>query len=173
MSMLRAGLRPLPRNGSRPGDVKKIDGRKVQPSTTANLSEKHAVSRNGYQMKNFPQSAIRNRQMGRRPLRARPIIQSPSLWYRAGIITPEMESSPSAEKWAREYSSVGEAASFPSNGRDANSVPYTETIFVINTPANLRRERSARNHPEFLCGRRSRAARHHSHEHQITRKASR
>ncbi len=119
------GLRPLRAKWIRDrGDVEEIDGRKVQPIDDGYLSEKHAVSANGT---NEELSAIRNPQsaMGRRPLRASADHPVTQLWYaRQGIITPEMEFIAIRENGRASNSSVGEAASFPSNGRDANSVPY-------------------------------------------------
>ena len=118
------GLRPLRAKWIRDrGDVEEIDGRKVQPIDDGYLSEKHAVSANGT---NEELSAIRNPQsaMGRRPLRASADHPVTQLWYaRQGIITPEMEFIAIRENGRASNSSVGEAASFPSNGRDANSVP--------------------------------------------------
>src|SRR6266446_4149195 len=119
------GLRPLRAKWIRDrGDVEEIDGRKVQPIDDGYLSEKHAVSANGT---NEELSAIRNPQsaMGRRPLRASADHPVTQLWYaRQGIITPEMEFIAIRENGRASNSSVGEAASFPSNGRDANSVSY-------------------------------------------------
>src|SRR6266478_2715236 len=86
------GLRPLRAKWIRDrGDVKEIEGRRVQPIDDGYLSEKHAVSANGA---NGELSAIRNPQsaMGRRPLRASADHPVTQLWYaRQGIITPEME----------------------------------------------------------------------------------
>ncbi len=123
------GLRPLRAKWIRDrGDVKEIEGRRVQPIDDGYLSEKHAVSANGA---NGELSAIRNPQsaMGRRPLRASANHPVTQLWYaRQGIITPEMEFIAIRENLGRDLnsnSSVGEAASFPSNGQDANGVPYS------------------------------------------------
>jgi len=71
------------------GDVKEIEGRKVQPIDDGYLSDVHAksVSRNGSSKFEGESSKLT-----RKPLRAsagRPVTQ---LWYaRQGIITPEME----------------------------------------------------------------------------------
>src|SRR5438552_17846953 len=120
------GLRPLRAKWIRDrGDVEEINGRKVQPIDDGYLSEKHAVSANGT---NEELAANRNPKsaMGRRPLRASADHPVTQLWYaRQGIITPEMEFIAIRENGRASNSSVGEAASFPSNGRDANSVPYS------------------------------------------------
>ncbi len=71
------------------GDVKEIEGRKVQPIDDGYLSDVHAksVSRNG-----SSKFEVESSKLTRKPLRAsagRPVTQ---LWYaRQGIITPEME----------------------------------------------------------------------------------
>src|SRR6266567_2557618 len=69
------------------GDVKEIEGRKVQPIDDGYLSEKHASQRNG----EVGRDRRARRDFARRPLRAKshPVTQ---LYYaRKGIITPEME----------------------------------------------------------------------------------
>ncbi len=104
--------------------MEEIEGRKVKPIDDGYLSEKHAASANG---SNGKQSAIRNPQfaIARKPLHAAPGKVVTQLWYaRQGIVTPEMEFIAIRENGRASNSFVGKAASFPSNGRDANSVPY-------------------------------------------------
>jgi phosphomethylpyrimidine synthase len=109
------------------GDVEEIEGRAVRPQDDGYLSEKHAAERNGQRSEVRFQRSAKNK-----ALRAKPGKAVTQLWYaRQGIITPEMEFIAIRENGGRasnSKSSVGEAASFPSNnnGRDANSVPYSQ-----------------------------------------------
>jgi phosphomethylpyrimidine synthase len=125
------------------GDVEEYEGRDVKPIDDGYLSEKHAASAAEHRTPNT-EPRTPNRSNGdssfvirhsslpkRRPLCAssHPVTQ---LWYaRHGIITPEMEFIAIRENGRANnfsQSSVGEAASFPTkNGRDANSVPYSQT----------------------------------------------
>src|SRR6266487_3309724 len=107
------------------GDVKEIEGRKVQPIDDGYLSDVHAKS---VSLDGSSKFEVESSKLARKPLRAstgHPVTQ---LWYaRQGIITPEMEFIAIRENGrANSSSSVGEADSFPSNSnREANSLPYS------------------------------------------------
>ena len=143
------GLPPLRHDWIlRRDDVEEIDGRTVQPIDDGFLSDAHRAHGNG-----SSKSPARNTShsdaggqtpdpretsnlkhqtsnFARKPLRARAGSCVTQLAYaRRGIITPEMEYIAVRENLGRaNLSSVGEAASFPSNNkRDANSVPYSQT----------------------------------------------
>jgi phosphomethylpyrimidine synthase len=132
------------------GDVEEIEGRAVTPIDDGYLSEKHAASAEKKRSTRLRNATARQAPNGndsngnlstlnsqpstfpaRRPLRAKAGNAVTQLAYaRQGIITPEMEFIAIRENLGRanNSSSVGEAASFPSNGnRDANSVPYNQT----------------------------------------------
>src|SRR5439155_4645757 len=123
------GLAPLRAEWIRDrGDVEEIEGRAVHPIDDGYLSEKHAAERNGQRAEVGFQRSAKNK-----ALRAKPGKAVTQLWYaRQGIITPEMEfiairESGTGFQPVNSNSSVGEAASFPSkNGRDTNSVPYSQ-----------------------------------------------
>ncbi len=116
------------------GDVEEIEGRIVRPIDDGYLSVAHAeksAKRNGNS-----EFGIRNSELKRKPLRAKPGKCVTQLAYaRQGIITPEMEFIAIRENRhagagiePANSSSVGEAASFPSNNnREANSLPYSQT----------------------------------------------
>src|SRR5205814_7585759 len=110
------------------GDVEGSEGRTVRTQDNGYLSEKHAAERNGKKSEVRFQRSAKNK-----ALRAKPGKAVTQLWYaRQGIITPEMEfiairESGTGFQSVNSNSSVGEAASFPSkNGRDTNSVPYSQ-----------------------------------------------
>ncbi len=122
------------------GDVEEIEGRTVQPIDDGYLSNTHAeksASRNG-----SSKSEIRNPKFERRPLRAKDGHAVTQLFYaRQGIITPEMEYIAIRENGRAFNSSVGEAASFPSNnGRDVNSESFRERGSVPYSQTNLRHQ---------------------------------
>ncbi len=156
---LTRGLSPVRANWIRDrGDVEEIAGRMVRPIDDGYLSLSHAESsakRNGSE-----KYELRSKKFQRRPLRAsagHPVTQ---LWYaRRGIITPEMEFIAIRENRhagagiePANSSSVGEAASFPAkNGREASSLPYSQTDLRHQHPgesfgANIPREIT----PEFV-----------------------
>src|SRR5438132_1738594 len=121
------GLPPLRRGWIlRRGDVEEIEGRVVQPIDDGYLSDahaKHSANRNG-----SSELGARSSELGRKPLKASAGHAVTQLYYaRQGVITPEMEYIALRENLgSANLSSVGEAASFPSNdNRDANSVPYS------------------------------------------------
>jgi phosphomethylpyrimidine synthase len=104
-------------------DVEEIEGRAIRPQDNGYLSEKHAAERNGQKSEVRFQRSAKNE-----ALRAKSGKCVTQLWYaRQGIITPEMEFISVRENGrANSFSSVGEAASFPSNdNREANSLPYS------------------------------------------------
>jgi len=121
------------------GDVEVIDGRIVRPQDDGYLSEKHQRLGGATSPKALPNAfgerlppsnghALFNRAQ-RKVLRAKNGAVTQLAYARRGIITPEMEFIAIRENLGRansNASSVGEAASFPSNNeRDANSVPYS------------------------------------------------
>ena len=118
------GLPPLREKWiARRGDVAEYDGRVIEPRDDGYLTEGH---RESDWARKSSESAIRDPQFAiRRPLRATSHTVT-QLWYaKQGIITPEMEFIAIREN-GRRASSVGEAASFPTNGtREANSFPYS------------------------------------------------
>jgi phosphomethylpyrimidine synthase len=135
------------------GDVEEIEGRAVTPIDDGYLSEKHAAEAAGKRRTpnaerpisngngSNPKSEIRNPKFARRPLRAKPGKVVTQLWYaRQGIITPEMEFIAIRENECVNNSSVGEAASFPTNGRDANSESLREQASVPYSRDDLRQQ---------------------------------
>ena len=123
------GLAPLRAKWIRDrGDVEEIEGRPVSPQDNGYLSEKHAAERNGDASPARTSEVRFQRSAKNKALRAKPGKTVTQLWYaRQGIITPEMEFIAIRENGrANSFSSVGEAASFPSNdNREANSLPYS------------------------------------------------
>jgi phosphomethylpyrimidine synthase len=132
-------------------DVDQIEGRAVQPIDDGYLSESHAAhaaskrstlnvqrsTPNGQKGKLSTSQQFNFSTAGRRPLRAKAGSCVTQLYYaRQGIITPEMEFIAIRENLGRaNSSSVGEAASFPSNnGRDASSVPYSRNDLAHQHP---------------------------------------
>ena len=126
------GLSPLRAKWIRDrGDVEEIEGRAVRPQDNGYLSEKHAAERNGNASPARTSEVRFQRSAKNKALRAKPGKTVTQLWYaRQGIITPEMEFIAIREngRASNSKSSIGEAASFPSNnnGRDANSVAYSQ-----------------------------------------------
>ena len=139
------------------GDVGEIEGRQVQPIDDGYLSYKHAAESAKRRTPNAERPTPNGSGNGsdpstlnsqpstfaaRRPLRAKSGKCVTQLWYaRQGIITPEMEFIAIRENGRAFNSSVGEAASFPSNnGRDSNSESFRERGSAPYKQTDLRQQ---------------------------------
>src|SRR5436309_1660806 len=115
------------------GDVKEIEGRKVQPIDDGYLSEKHASQRNG----EVGRDRRARRDFARRPLRAKshPVTQ---LYYaRKGIITPEMEFIALRENLGRDSATSNIKHQTSNIARNDLAHQHTGTSFGANIPDHI------------------------------------